>query len=69
MANHDDNQSQNALVQITERDIVFECAACHKSLVVDESAEGATIECPQCHISVIVRFCKAENVSFFNSRV
>jgi len=54
MATHDDNQSQNALVQITERDIVFECAACRKSLVVDESAEGATIECPQCHISVIV---------------
>ena len=54
MANHADNQSQNTPVQITERDIVFECAACRKSLVVDETAEGLTIECPQCHISVIV---------------
>jgi predicted RNA-binding Zn-ribbon protein involved in translation (DUF1610 family) len=41
-------------INITPRDILFECPACGKSLVVDETAEGLTIPCPQCHINVIV---------------
>jgi uncharacterized Zn finger protein (UPF0148 family) len=41
-------------MEITPRDILFECPACGKSLVVDETAEGLTIPCPQCHINVIV---------------
>ena len=40
--------------KFTERDILFECPSCAKSLVVDESAEGMIVECPQCHISVII---------------
>lgn len=39
---------------IGARDILFECPACGKSLVVDDAAEGLTIACPQCHINVIV---------------
>ena len=39
---------------ISPRDIFFECPACSKSLVVDETAEGMIVECPQCHINVIV---------------
>src|SRR5437667_12018759 len=36
------------------RDILFECPACGKSLVVDEDGEGMIVDCPQCHINVIV---------------
>lgn len=35
-------------------DILFECPACGKSLVVDESAEGLIVDCPQCRTNVIV---------------
>ena len=41
-------------IEITPHDILFECPACGKNLVVDETAEGLTIPCPQCHINVIV---------------
>jgi hypothetical protein len=36
------------------RDIFFECPACNKSLVVDETVGGMMVECPKCHINVIV---------------
>jgi predicted RNA-binding Zn-ribbon protein involved in translation (DUF1610 family) len=42
------------LVTISQRDIMFECPACGKSLVVDEAAAGLIVDCPQCHINVIV---------------
>jgi predicted RNA-binding Zn-ribbon protein involved in translation (DUF1610 family) len=41
-------------IGITMHDVVFECPACGKSLVVDEAAVGLTVECPQCRINVIV---------------
>jgi DNA-directed RNA polymerase subunit RPC12/RpoP len=47
------NRQSEELV-ISSRDILFECPSCGKSLVVDEAAQGLTIECPQCHINVIV---------------
>ena len=43
----------NELV-VTPRDILFECPACGKSLLVDEAGEGMIVDCPQCHINVIV---------------
>ncbi|MCS7047739.1 MAG: hypothetical protein NZ483_00405 [Verrucomicrobiae bacterium] len=46
--------TQSEATTISARDIFFECPACNKSLVVDESAEGLMVECPQCHINVIV---------------
>lgn len=39
---------------ISPRDIIFECPACRKSLVVDVVAEGMIVQCPQCRIDVIV---------------
>jgi hypothetical protein len=42
------------LPEISPRDILFECPACGKSLVVDEAAQGLIIDCPRCHINVIV---------------
>jgi phage FluMu protein Com len=42
------------LPEISSRDILFECPACGKSLVVDEAAQGLIIDCPRCHINVIV---------------
>ncbi len=50
-----ENKAETAdLPEITPRDILFECPACGKSLVVDESAQGLIIDCPRCHINVIV---------------
>ena len=43
-----------SFVTVTPRDIMFECPACSKSLVVDEAATGLIVDCPQCHINVIV---------------
>ncbi len=39
---------------VTAVDIVFDCPACGKSLVVDEAAEGMIVDCPQCRTNVIV---------------
>src|SRR5271169_6469207 len=39
---------------VTPSDILFECPACAKSLVVDDTAEGMIIDCPQCRTNVIV---------------
>jgi DNA-directed RNA polymerase subunit RPC12/RpoP len=39
---------------VTTSDILFECPACGKSLVVDDTAEGMIIDCPQCRTNVIV---------------
>jgi DNA-directed RNA polymerase subunit RPC12/RpoP len=48
------NPSKISPPVITERDILFECPACGKNLVVDESAEGVIVDCPRCSIQVIV---------------
>ncbi|HVM62338.1 MAG TPA: hypothetical protein VMV72_15875 [Verrucomicrobiae bacterium] len=39
---------------VTSTDILFDCPACGKSLVVDEAAEGMIVDCPQCRTNVIV---------------
>jgi predicted RNA-binding Zn-ribbon protein involved in translation (DUF1610 family) len=44
----------NANITISQRDILFECPACRKSLVIDEAAEGMIVECPKCRAQVIV---------------
>lgn len=46
--------ASNQLPEIGPRDIVFDCPACHKNLVVDEAAEGLTVDCPSCANKVIV---------------
>ena len=48
----DANPSQE--LTISARDVLFECPACQKNLVIDEDATGMTIECPQCGTNVIV---------------
>jgi len=45
---------KNETPAIGSRDIVFECPSCHKSLVIDEAAEGFTVDCPGCGTKVIV---------------
>ena len=47
------NQPKPEIV-ISPQDILFECPSCGKSLVVDDAAQGLTVECPKCHINVIV---------------
>lgn len=54
MAAKDQPRRTPNAVDVGDRDILFECPACNKSLVVDETAEGMIVECPQCHIGVIV---------------
>jgi uncharacterized Zn finger protein (UPF0148 family) len=41
-------------IVVTNQDILFDCPACGKSLVVDVSAEGMIVDCPQCRTNVIV---------------
>ena len=41
-------------IPVGATDILFECPACGKSLVVDESAEGLIVDCPQCRTNVVV---------------
>lgn len=48
------SSAKNDGVVISPRDILFECPACHKSLVIDEAAQGMIVDCPQCHTNVIV---------------
>ncbi len=43
-----------AEITVTEFDILFDCPACAKSMVVDESAVDQAVECPQCGQTVIV---------------
>ena len=45
---------KNGPVVVGPRDILFECPSCHKSLVIDEAAEGMIVDCPQCKTPVIV---------------
>jgi uncharacterized Zn finger protein (UPF0148 family) len=51
-------------------DIVFECPACGKSLVVNEAAEGMIVDCPQCRTNVIVppQSAKAEPLTTATKR-
>ncbi|MBM3860223.1 MAG: hypothetical protein FJ395_11305 [Verrucomicrobia bacterium] len=44
----------NKAPEIGPRDIVFSCPVCQKNMVVDEVAEGLTVECPGCGGAVIV---------------
>jgi len=41
-------------ITVGATDILFECPACGKSLVVDETAEGLIVDCPQCRTNVVV---------------
>ena len=41
-------------IVVTTQDILFDCPACGKSLVVDGTAEGMILDCPQCRTNVIV---------------
>jgi len=41
-------------IAVGTADILFECPACGKSLVVDETAEGLIVDCPQCRTNVVV---------------
>ena len=41
-------------IPVGNADILFECPACGKSLVVDETAEGLIVDCPQCRTNVVV---------------
>jgi hypothetical protein len=54
MATVDQANAGTKELVIGPRDILFECPACGKSLVVDEAGEGMIVDCPQCHINVIV---------------
>ena len=47
-------QENREEVVVSSSDILFECPACGKNLVVDESAEGLIIPCPQCQTNIIV---------------
>jgi predicted RNA-binding Zn-ribbon protein involved in translation (DUF1610 family) len=47
-------KSAGDVAAVSATDILFDCPACGKSLVVDEAAEGMIVDCPQCRTNVIV---------------
>jgi hypothetical protein len=42
------DQIETAGVNLTERDIVFECAHCNGELIVDQEGAGLDLPCPLC---------------------
>lgn len=48
------DQIESAGVQITERDVVFECPHCQGELVADKDGAGLTVNCSLCGQSVTV---------------
>lgn len=54
MATTNSYPTRNDPVVVGPRDILFECPSCHKSLVIDEAADGMIVDCPQCKTPVIV---------------
>ena len=49
---HDAERSQ--MVEITDRDIVFDCPHCRGELVVDQDGAGMTLSCSHCGRNVTV---------------
>ena len=49
---HDADRSQ--MVEITERDIVFDCPHCRGELVVDQDGAGMALACSHCGRNVTV---------------
>jgi len=47
-------KTASEVAAVSATDILFDCPACGKSLVVDEAAEGMIVDCPQCRTNVIV---------------
>ena len=68
MASVDDKTQKLSFAAITSRDIVFDCPACGKSLVVDEAAQGLIVDCPQCGMNVIVPPKQASPTHFAQSQ-
>src|SRR6266513_2686444 len=48
------DQIETAGVQITERDIIFECPHCGGELIVDMDGAGMQLFCALCHGAVVV---------------
>jgi hypothetical protein len=72
----DDNQNQNlpppdqietAGVQITERDIVFDCQHCGGELVVDMDGAGMKVACALCNGSLVVPEYNGPSLQFLQA--
>jgi hypothetical protein len=48
------DQIETAGVNLTERDIVFDCPHCHGGLIVDQEGTGIDVACPLCGAPVKV---------------
>src|SRR5687767_6514689 len=51
---HMASETSKESVEITERDIVFDCPHCSGELVVDKDGAGMTFDCSHCSKSVTV---------------
>ena len=47
-------RKRKKLIEVFPTDILFECPACGKSMVIDLSAQGMIVDCDGCGINVIV---------------
>ena len=55
--------SDSAVVQVSERDIVFNCPHCEGELVVDRDGAGMTFNCPHCGGRIAVPFYRGPDAT------
>jgi predicted RNA-binding Zn-ribbon protein involved in translation (DUF1610 family) len=61
------NPTESAEIEITERDIVFDCPHCGGELVIDQAGAGMRVDCPFCHTAVEVPEYKGPSLRFLQT--
>ena len=61
------NPTEGAEIEITERDIVFDCPHCGGELVIDQAGAGMQVDCPFCHTAVEVPEYKGPSLRFLQT--
>jgi hypothetical protein len=59
--------TESAEIEVTERDIVFDCPHCDGELVIDQAGAGMQVDCPFCHTSVEVPEYKGPSLRFLQT--
>jgi predicted RNA-binding Zn-ribbon protein involved in translation (DUF1610 family) len=59
--------AEGAEIEVTERDIVFDCPHCGGELVIDQAGAGMQVDCPFCHMTVDVPEYKGPSLRFLQT--
>jgi predicted RNA-binding Zn-ribbon protein involved in translation (DUF1610 family) len=61
------DQIETAGVQVTERDIVFECPSCGGELAVDRDGAGMEVNCAHCGSALVVPEYRGPSLQFLQA--